>query len=87
MKVGRGGVRDRNESALLVDSVEVERGERVLAAGEVVANAEEVDYREQRDETNKRPGNRQDNGDAAAQRFTACDWRRGTIPRASQLRP
>jgi hypothetical protein len=71
---------------VFIDRREVERGERVLAVLKIVTNAQEVDDREQRDDTNERPDDRQDDEDAAVQRLTGYEWRRGSTRRASRLR-
>ena len=81
MQVGGRRVRYRDEPTVFVDRCEVEVRQGLLTLLEVVAYAQEVEDREQRDDTDERPGDGQDGGEAAAQRLTACDWRRETIPR------
>jgi hypothetical protein len=82
VKVGCGRVRYRAQPTLFIDRREVEGGECLLAVFEIVANAQQVDDREQRDGTDECPDNRQDDEDSAPQRLTGCGWRRGTTRRA-----
>jgi hypothetical protein len=87
VQIGRRGGGDRREAALRVDGREVEVGEGVLAVLEVMADAQQIENCEQREENEKRPGAGQDDQDAAAQRLTGCGWRRERVPRASRRRP
>jgi hypothetical protein len=86
VQVGGRGVRYRAEATVFVDRREVEIGQGLLAMLEVVAYAQEVDNREQQEDTDERPGNRQDDEDAAAQRLMGCGGRRGTDPRGWRRR-
>ncbi len=81
MKIRTGGVGDLDEPAVLIDGREVQLRDCLLAAFEVVANTEKVNRPEQRDETEERPDDRQDDEDAATQRLMRCDWRRGSTRR------
>jgi hypothetical protein len=87
MQVGRGRIRYRAEPALFIDRREVNGGERLLAVFEIVANAQQIDDRDKRAETDERPDDRQDDEDAAPQRLTGCGWRRGTTRREWRPRP
>jgi hypothetical protein len=87
MQVRGRGRRDGGEAAVLVDRGEVEVGEGVLAMLEVMADAKEIEPREEREDNEKRPGAPQDDQDAAAQCLTGCGWRRERARRESRRRP
>ena len=61
---------------MLVDGREVERREGLLATFEIAADPQEIENCEEREESETRPGHRQDDEDAAAQRLMACGLRR-----------